>query len=424
MNTGTRSDTRWLIAMSLAFLAFVYVKFGVAHSPDLSATWLAGQFFELGRDDLVYPRDEGVFTMLIPEAWWDYLKADGREKVYYPFIYPPLWAWAAGKVGNAVGMDAFVEFFGFLNPILLLGTCLLAMRACGVSGTLRPLWLAVGIAALLFTSVGLVAIEQNKPQILVSFLVVAAIERDRAGAWRTAGVLLALAAAIKLYPALLAVLWLGERRWRALASFGVAGALLGLSSIFLAGWPLHAEFLRLIALLRESAVATSFNYGLDSALAQLLWRDDLVFIASRDNPIGTANPHGWKVMVKGPLWSLASTFSLLAMTAALALHAWRSGRQLPILTYPAYLAALAFLAPLSWGYHYLSTLAFAPALLVALGPLRGLALLAIILLPISPFVFWQFSNPIDGLLVNPLLGAIGVMALCLALRGVRHRVQG
>lgn len=422
MKTETSSETRWLVALSLAFLAYVYVKFGVAHSPDLSATWLAGQFFEADQLDLVYPRDEGVFTMLIPEAWWDHLKAEGREEVYYPFLYPPLSAWAAGKVGSLIGMDDFVAYFGFLNPILLLGTLLLAMRTCGVKGRLRLLWLAAGILALLFTSIGLVAIEQNQPQILVSFLVVAAIERSRADAWKTAGALLALAAAVKLYPAFLAVIWLGERRWRSLVSFGVVGALLGLLSIALAGWPLHAEFLRLIALLRESAVVTSFNFGLDSALAQLLWRDDLVFVASRDNPIGIAHPHGWKVLAKGQVWSAASTIALLGLTLALALHTWRSGRPLGILVYPAFLAALAFLAPLSWGYHYLSTLAFAPALLVALGLMRGSALLAIILLPISPLVFLRFSDPIDGLLANPLLGAFAVAALGLALWGVRHRV--
>ena len=422
MQTETRAENRWLVALSLAFLAFVYVWFGVAHSPDLAATWLAGHFFGSSQSELVYPKDDGVFTMLIPEAWWDFLKSEGREGIYYPFLYPPLWAWAAGEVGSYIGMDGFVAIFGFLNPILLLGTSVFATRACGVTGRPRLLWLATGIVAPLATSIGLVAIEQNQPQILVTFLVVAAIERDRAGAWKAAGALLALAAAIKLYPALLAVLWLGERRWRSLATFGVVGALLGVSSIAVAGWPLHTEYLGLIALLRESVVVTSFNYDLDSALAQIFWYDDLVFVASRDNPIGIAYPHGWKVLAKGPVWPLITTTALLGMTVATALHAWRSARPLVILTYPAFLALLAFLAPLSWGYHFLSTLAFAPALLVALGPARGAALLAIILLPMSPVVFWLFSEPIDGFLVNPVLGTVGVASLGLALWRVRHRV--
>lgn len=69
-----------------------------------------------------------------------------------------------------------------------------------------------------------------------------------------------------------------------------------------------------------------------------------------------------------------------------------------------------------------STLAFAPALLVALGPARGAALLAIILLPMSPAVFWRLSEPIGGVLVNPILGTVAVAALGLALWRVRHRV--
>ena len=125
---------------------------------------------------------------------------------------------------------------------------------------------------------------------------------------------------------------------------------------------------------------------------------------------------------KGQFGPCSLPLLFLGTTVGLALQAWRSGRPLATLTFPAYLALLAFLAPLSWGYHYLSTLAFAPALLVALGPTRGVALLAVILLPMSPAVFWRLSKPIGGFLVNPILGTVGVASLGLALWRVRHRV--
>lgn len=422
MNKATSSENRWMLAVSLAFLAFVYLGASSSGSPDLVATWLAGHFFREGQFGLIYPRDEGVFTMLIPTEWWSYLVAEGREGVYYPYLYPPLWAWAASWVGPQAGIDEFADAFALLNPALLVGTSFLAMRTCGVRGALKPIWLAVGLASMLLTSIGLVAIEQNQPQILVSFLVVAAIERDRSGAWKTAGVLLAFAASIKLYPALIAILWLGERRWRSLAGFCAVGALLGILSIAVAGWPLHEEFLALVALLRETAVVTSFNYGIDSTLAQLFWREELIFVASRDNPVGADQLYGWKVLPKGDVWTFASGLVLLGVTAFLTRQAWRSGGQLQILNFPAFLAVVALLAPLSWGYHSISTLAFAPALLVALGPVRGFVLLAALLLPASQIVFSQFLEPIEGLLANQLLGTVAVAALGLALWVVRHRV--
>ena len=53
---------------------------------------------------------------------------------------------------------------------------------------------------------------------------------------------------------------------------------------------------------------------------------------------------------------------------------------------------------------------------------EGAALLAVILLPMSPAVFWRLSELISGFLVNPILGTVGVALLSLALWRVRHRV--
>ncbi|MDX1739050.1 MAG: glycosyltransferase 87 family protein, partial [Alphaproteobacteria bacterium] len=69
---------------------------------------------------------------------------------------------------------------------------------------LTYLGISLGLVAFL-VPFGL-ALRENQPQILVSFLILLAIERERAG-WNIAGgAALALAASIKLYPALFALL--------------------------------------------------------------------------------------------------------------------------------------------------------------------------------------------------------------------------
>lgn len=60
---------------------------------------------------------------------------------------------------------------------------------------------------------------------------------------RPGGAALALAAAIKLTPAIFAVIFLLDRQWRAIVSFALCGIALAIASIALAGWPLHQIFM-------------------------------------------------------------------------------------------------------------------------------------------------------------------------------------
>ena len=52
-----------------------------------------------------------------------------------------------------------------------------------------------------------------------------------------AGIALAIAAAIKIYPAFFALFWLFSREKRAFAAFVIAGGIIGANSVLWAGWP-------------------------------------------------------------------------------------------------------------------------------------------------------------------------------------------
>lgn len=397
-----------LLALILVFTALSFARHGHGHSPDLMATWLAGHFYGQGATDQVYAGYEGLFTMLPPSEWWSYLVGQGRTEAVYPYVYPPLWAVLASALTPWVGIDGFQVAASLLNPVFLAVMVLLAGRACGQAGWALVQFVAFGLALMFFTLPGLVALAQNQPQILVSLLIVAAIERDRAGAGPTAGALLALAAAIKLYLAVLALLWLAGRRWSSLSAFAVVGGTLGGLSVLLAGWPLHAQFLNDVAAIRQTVLMNHFTYGLDPVIAQLAPVGEADFVTAPDSATTQGFATGWRVLEKPPLWAGLSTLALLALVV---FGAWRCRQGVDVLFWPVFLVALALILPLSWGYHYLPALAFLPVLPVRYGLRLGLGLLVCLALPLTVPAFALFRDvPITDLF--PQIAGTATMIAC------------
>lgn len=409
MNRSTWGSLVWLWALVLGFVAFCLWRFAGSHSPDLMATWLAGHFYEIGATDQVYPADDRLYTMLPPDGWWPYLQEQGWDKSVFPYVYPPLWAVLASWITPLVGMQAFQSAAAIVNPALMAAMVIAAGRATGLRELALVKFTALGLALMIATLAGSVALEQNQPQILVSFLIVAAIERDRAGAAKTAGAALALAAAIKLYPALLAILWIAGRRWGAVRAFGVAGAALGGLSVALAGWPLHLAFLHEVGVIKDTVLVTYFTYGIDPTFAQIALPDRLEFIAGLDNDPADTMQAGWAVMAKGPLWAALSALGLAAVMGA---GVWRLRRgAVGVTLWPAVLVGVALVSPLSWGYHYLPALAFAPALIWSLGLRRGALALLCIVVPLSVGALDIFAGLPLPFLAPQVAGTLAVAAL-------------
>lgn len=401
-----------LWAVMIGFVALSLWRFWGSHSPDLWATWLAGHFFGSGALDQVYPADDTVYTMHPPGEWWPYLQARGWDKSVFPYVYPPLWAALSSWITPVVSMEMFKTIASVLNPALMAGMVCLAGRASGLHALDLLKFCSLGLTALWVTLPGSVALEQNQPQILVSFLLVAAIERDRADAPRTAGALLALAAAIKLYPAVLAVIWLAGRRWSALRAFAVMGAALAGLSVLLAGWPLHQAFLHEVGAIKNSVLVTAFTYGIDSTLAQFVDPDRLIFVAGLDNEATADTLAGWAVLSKGALWSNLSSLALLGVLIAAARRA--RSQPAPVTLWPATIVGVALFSPLSWGYHYLPALAFAPALLWLM-PIRKAALLLLaIFAPISIAALDPLLALPTPLLVPQIAGSAAMILLGIA----------
>lgn len=345
-------------AVILALTAAAMIFFvGFPMSSDFRAVWLAGEFFGDGGDATrIYAGSEGLFTMEPPRAWIDQTLGAGLEMAVYPFIYPPLWAWVSSKVVPLTSFADAVPVVTILNLLMLLAMPVFARRIVGptMSGLFYVLLMFPLYA---FTFPFLLPLEENQPQILVSFLLLLAIERARNGSPLWGGAMLALAASIKLYPALFALFWLfgGERR--GCVSFAIVGGALGLASIAVAGWPMHAAFLAEISAISKSALYSVSSYSIDPFIAKFGFANEMAIVTTEETG-GTAK---WKVIEKTNLWRVANGVAFFVVLAALCRLAARSGLNNAFF-WPAAFLLVGLVSPLTWIYHLIPAFVFLPAL--------------------------------------------------------------
>ena len=393
----TRALAPFALIAAFAVLSAVLTR--DAPMSDLLATWLAGHFYGQGEVGQIYPADTRLYTMQPPSDWTPLMRERGYLFDIFPFIYPPLWAWVAAGIAAVLSPEGLFTIARVLNPLLIGATVWLAARA--TRGTLPPaLFVGLGLIFIGFTNIGQVALIYGQPQILVSFLTVLAIERARNGAPVWGGAVMALAASIKLYPALYALVWLLAGRWRIVAAFGVVGLAMGVLSIAVAGWPLHAAFLHQVRVIGDTVLLTKLNFSLDPVIGQLFLADRFTFA-----PQAPGEDGGWFLARKGPLWSAISG---LGVILSILLSGWLLRRSDDPLVWPLVMILGSLFTPLSWVYHYLAPVAFAPALLDRLGTRAGGLLLVLAFVPL----LMPSMSVIDGLSPTALPFQ-GASVLCL-----------
>jgi len=402
------------ILLCVIFVAASAFFFRDGSAADFRALWLAGQFYAQGEVDLVYPKDTTFFSMLPPPEWIEQLLAEKFSGEVYPFIYPPIWAWIAAQMTRLTSFETLMDWVVVINPILIV---IMLIAARNLAAPTMRLWvfLAVGLMVLLLTPVGLVAFLQSQPQILVACLTVVAVDRAEHGAPRLAGTLLAVAAAIKLYPAFYMLFWLASGRRQASVSFLAAGAFLALASVGLTGWPLHAQFLHMVRLISDTVLVTRQSFALETLVAQICCFDQLQLIdAPVTDPLEKIG-QGWYVLIKSPAFSV--TFKLAQLCAVgwlfVMFRRSRSTEERAAL-WPLAFALLSLLGPIAWSYHFLSSVAFCPMLLVRFRTTAGLAILAVFVLVMSSVANSFFADAIAKVYLVQVAGTVSAAGLALA----------
>lgn len=377
-------------ALAFAMLAFwaavtTWQQWG-QWAEDLSAVYVAGWLWHSGQGALIYDAPPAFFGGAA-ESWRPAMEALGiAGQTTYAYVYPPLWAVLTAPLAGQLSPQGFFDLVALVQIPMLAASAWLAGRILKPAAMPWWVWTAISLVTLNLSIQSHLAIWQNQPTITVGFLTLLAFERLGANRPVAAGVALALAAAIKLTPAVFVLVFLLDGQRRAALAFALAGAALGLLSIALAGWPAHQAFLASLALLKGVAFLTAVNTSLFTAAVALgSMLGHLPMPPVRDPLI--VYQHGI------PAW-LSPAISLLAL-ALLATFA-RVLRPLPGtlrrgLGLIAVSIIVALLGPLGWLHYYLVPLLLLPGLFGLLPVRHSAFLTALVGLPSLGFVFPAIS---------------------------------
>ncbi|WP_235717929.1 mannosyltransferase [Mycolicibacterium goodii] len=257
-----------------------------------------------------------------PGALYDYVYADQTPDFPLPFTYPPFAAIMFYPLHLLpFGVVAFLWQIGIIAA--LYGVVRVSQRLMGLQAQRRVamLWTAVGIWTEPLRS----TFDYGQVNVVLVLAVLCAVSSTR---WWLSGLLVGLAAGVKLTPAVAGLYFVGARRWGAVVfSAVVFFATVGVSWVVVGGQA-RRYFTELLGDAdRVGPIGTSFNQS---------WRGGISRILGHDAGFG-------------PLVLVG-----IAVTAVLALLAWRAidgaaDRLGGILVVSLFGLVLS---PISWTHHW------------------------------------------------------------------------
>lgn len=323
---------------------------------DLSAVYVAGWLWQHGQPDLIYAIPDGFFGDQARS--WDAVTTAiaGPDFFAFPYVYPPVWAVLAAPLTEILGVKGFSNALLLVQVPMLAASVLLAARLARPKEMSLAGWVVIGTLILLLSVQTHLALWQNQPTIMVTFLVLLSFVCLDAERPVAAGAVLALAAAVKLTPAAFALIFLIDRQYRALAVFALSGAALGFLSLVLAGIDLHLTFLATAHAIREQALLNAVNVSLLPALLALGSALGLRPPVDTTSSIVVLSP------IPGWLQAGISLTGMIAIAALLVMLRNQPGPLRRLVGLMAVSIILALFGPLGWLHYYLLPLLLLPGI--------------------------------------------------------------
>ncbi len=219
---------RFLIGLAAIYAIAIALAPMISTSSDLFPLWVAGRLIGTGEAGHIYA--SVADGLIIGDPIWRTLAASAGVTEMTAYVQPPWVAAAAAPLAKSLTFRQFGCLAHWINLAALLAAGILALRhwapEIGSAGRLA-------IMALLPASgVGLALIYYNQTQSLIVLAMLAGLVWAERRPW-TAGLVLGVAAAVKLTPILIAGYWIVSGRWRAAAAAlvtvsAIAGLDLGL----------------------------------------------------------------------------------------------------------------------------------------------------------------------------------------------------
>jgi hypothetical protein len=372
----------------------------LASGADLAPLVIAARLVARGQIAAIYAYDPGYVDMFDQDLWIAAAEAVGySDPRYYLYLYPPLWAALLAPLACGAPFTPIFWIAGTLN-LAAIGLAVIIAAAQWNRPMLRPLPLLFCLSALCLSYPVFKTVLLGQVQPLVVLLVVVAIAASQRERPAIAGSALALAAAIKLVPALVAVYWLFNRRRDCAAWFAVAGTALAIASVLVAGWSAHLAFVQALGRMGAGYAAGLDNQALVAWLAEAVQGTEIL----RTIPIRPV-----------PIWARAVVLLLaLSSIAALIRSAPRDRAAEALAVFGVFLIA-TIASPFAW-LHYFFCLAV-PLVILArdvAARFAGIAIATLLSLPTLMYVMKNELSRASPLTWGGAIGSVVVLALSAA----------
>jgi hypothetical protein len=346
-----------IIAVVLALYGAVMLRGGDGGA-DLAPLLIAARLFADGRADALYAYDPGFLDIFDNATWVAAAEAAGyKPAFYYGYLYPPLWAALLSPLACRTDFATFYWIVAPLNVAALGGAMLVAAVQWNPK-FLRPLPLLLGLVAVCASWPAFLTLGLAQVQPVVILLVVIAMAASQRGTPALAGVTLALAAAIKLVPLVIALYWLCTRRASCALWFAAIGGGLAVMSVALAGWSSHEAFIA--ALMRAGAGYPAVREN-QSIIAWL-------------GEIGSPGTKGFTVPIKPmPAWVSAAVLIGAGVLMSAVVRLAKPYKDDDALAMAALFLIATLASPMAWT-HYLIFLVVPLIILSKTRPMIGVAL--------------------------------------------------
>lgn len=343
-----RRDLVFLLIAVYALVQFASMRlyWDIYASPirgtDFSSYYTAGLLLANGQPESLYAVAPGdsILGDATEGPWAEAGAAAGVPRQHY-YIYPPFFALLFVPL-SLLPFSVAMNLWLALDMVLIALFIALYMRHRGRDLTLAEGAFIVGLCFFEFLPlIWAMAIGQTSLILLVLLTGTLAAWRGRRDG--LAGILLGLAVAIKLTPALLTIFfwWRGRRRIALIsAAVFVATQLAGIAVL---GWESHRRFYLEIVPMMSGGTCYFLNQSVGAFFNRLLTDGDVRQVALVDSP---------------PARLLAAALSL----GLAAFTGWRLRREridVPLgeeIQFGAVLILTLLLSPISWTHHYLVVL--------------------------------------------------------------------
>lgn len=394
---GERSAELQRLALYGLFVAYGLYRFVNGLGEDLSSSYLACLLISNGEGAHIYDHDDEYFDVVGAQPWLNVARHAQFFDFFHPYVQTPLWAWSLLPLCKSVSFPVF-KFIFLVVALASLAATIEATARVWAPKFLEPIKTAILLLAVSASYPYQYSIWLGQTHALFIFLTVAALLLAEAERPVWAGLLLALACAVKITPGFIFLYWLCGGRGRAALWFAVfSGALLGLT-IAAVGWDLTMAYVESMRRVSD-VLLVSFN---NQSLA--------AWLGGIGQPL--AEVMEWRMFPLSPTLKHAS-LALLALGVALAGRLSRAPGASGVSASLA-LICMTIFSPLAWSHYFIILIPAAMVLLNSGERLLVAATIVVLALNIGPLAMdpvGQQSWSVTLIRSHLLSGAIAIAAL-------------